>query len=60
MRAPSGLRGASRLFHEDFVDALTRQGFTRSDAQPTLLVDHVRSVFIAVHVDDLLVVSKRD
>ena len=49
-RALNGLRDASRLFHEHFADVLTsRLGFTRSEAQPTLFVDLVRNVFIAVH-----------
>ena len=57
-RALNGLRDASRLFHEHFADVLTsRLGFTRSEAQPTLFVDLVRNVFIAVHVDDLIMVG---
>ena len=57
-RALSGMRDASRLFHEHFVAELTsRLGFTRSEAQPTLFVDLARNVFIAVHVDDLIMVG---
>ena len=57
-RALIGLRDASRLFHEHFADVLTsRLGFTRSEAQPTLFVDLARNVFIAVHVDDLIMVG---
>ena len=54
-RALNGLMDASRLFHEHFADVLTsRHGFTQSQAQPTLFVDLARNVFIAVHVDDLI------
>ena len=57
-RGSNGLRDASRLFHEHFADVLTsRLGFTRSEAQPTLFVDLARNVFIAVHVDDLIMVG---
>ena len=35
----------------------SRLGFTRSEAQPTLFVDLARNVFIAVHVDDLIMVG---
>ena len=57
-RALNGLRNASRLFHAHFADVLTsRLGFTRSEAQPTLFVDLARNVFIAVHVDDLIMVG---
>ena len=45
-------------FHEHFAAVLTsRLGFTRSVAQPTLFVDLARNVFIAVHVDDLIMVG---
>ena len=57
-RALNGLRDASRLFHEHFPAVLTsRLGFRRSEAQPTLLVDLARNVFIAVHVNDLIMVG---
>ena len=57
-RAVNGLRDASRLFHEHFADVLTsRLGFACSEAQPTLFVDLARNVFIAVHVDDLIMVG---
>ena len=57
-RALNGLRDASRLFHEHFADVLTsRLGFAGSEAQPTLFVDFARNVFIAVHVDDLIMVG---
>ena len=57
-RALNGLTDASRLFHEHFAAVLTsRLGFTRSKAQPTLFVDLARNVFIAVHVDDLIMVG---
>ena len=57
-RALNGLRDASRLFHEHFADVLTsRLGFACSEAQPTLFVDLGRNVFIAVHVDDLIMVG---
>ena len=57
-RALNGLRDASRLFHEHFAAVLTsRLGFTRSEAQPTLFVDLARNVFIAAHVDDLIMVG---
>ena len=57
-RAFNGLRDASRLFHELLAAVLTsRLGFTRSEAQPTLFVDYARIVFIAVHVDDLIMVG---
>ena len=57
-RALNGLRDASRLFHEHFADVLTsRLGFARSEAQPTLFVDLARNEFIAVHVDDLIMVG---
>ena len=57
-RALNGLRDASRFFHEHFAAVLTsRLGFTRSEAQPTLFVDFARNVFIAVHVDDLIMVG---
>ena len=57
-RALIGLRDASRLFHEHFAAVLTsRLGFARSEAQPTLFVDLARNVFIAVHVDDLIMVG---
>ena len=57
-RALNGLRDASRLFHEHFAAVLTsRLCFTRSGAQPTLFVDLARNVFIAVHVDDLIMVG---
>ena len=57
-RVLNGLRDASRLFHEHFAAVLTsRLGFTRSEAQPTLLVDLARNVFIAVHVGDLIMVG---
>ena len=57
-RALYGLRDASRLFHEHFAAVLTsRLGFTRSEAQPTLFVDLARNLFIAVHVDDLIMVG---
>ena len=57
-RALNGLRDASRLFHEHFTAVLTsRLGFTRSEALPTLFVDLARNVFIAVHVDDLIMVG---
>ena len=57
-RALNGLRDASRLFQEHFAAVLTsRLGFTRSEAQPTLFVDLARNVFIAVHVDDLIMVG---
>ena len=47
-RVLSGLRDASRLFHEHFAAVLTsRLGFTRSESQPTLFVDLARNVFIA-------------
>ena len=35
----------------------SRLGCTRSEAQPTLFVDPARNVFIAVHVDDLIMVG---
>ena len=35
----------------------SRLGFTRSEAQPTLSVDLARNVFIAVRVDDLIMVG---
>ena len=55
--ALNGLRDASRLFHEHFAEVLTsRLGFTRSEAQPTLFVYLARDVFIAVHIDDLIMV----
>ena len=53
-RALNGLRDASRLFHEHFA---SRLGFTRSEAQPTLFAGLARNVFIAVHVDDLIMVG---
>ena len=57
-RPLNGLRDASRLFHEHFAVVLTsRLGFTRSEAQPTLFVDLARNVFIAAHVDDLIMVG---
>ena len=57
-RALNCLRDASRLFHEHFAAVLTsRLGFTRSEVQPTLFVDLARTVFIAVHVDDLIMVG---
>ena len=57
-RALNGLRDASRLFHEHFAAVLTsRLGFARSEAQPTLFVDLARNVFIAVHVDGLIMVG---
>ena len=57
-RALNGLRDASRLFHEHFAAVLTpRLGFARSEAQPTLFVDVARNVFIAAHVDDLIMVG---
>ena len=57
-RALNGLRYYSRLFHEHFADVLTsRIGFTRSEAHPTLFVDLARTVYIAVHVDDLIMVG---
>ena len=57
-RALNGLRDASRLFHEHFAGVLTSSsGFTRSIAQPTLFVDLAHNVFIAVHVDDLIMVG---
>ena len=57
-RALNGLRDASRLFHEHFAAVLTSPlGFTRSDAQPILFVDLARTVFNAVHVDDVSTVS---
>ena len=56
-RALNGLMDASRLFHEHFPAVLTsRLGFTRSEAQPTLFMDLARNVFIAVRVDDLIMV----
>ena len=59
-RALNELRGASRLFHEHFAAVLTsRLGFTPSVAQLTLFVDLARKVFIAVHVDDLIMVDSR-
>ena len=52
------LRNVSRLFHEHFADVPTsRLGFTRSDVQLKLSVDSARNVFIAMHVDDLIVVG---
>ena len=57
-RALNGLRDATRLFHEHFAAVLTsRLGFTRSEAPPTLFVDLAGNVFIAVHVDDLIIVG---
>ena len=57
-RALNGLRDASRLFHEHFAAVLTSPlGFTRLETQPTLFVDLARNVFIAVHVDDLIMVG---
>ena len=57
-RTLNGLRDASRLLHEHFADVHTsRLGFSRSEAQPTLFVDLARNVFIAVHVDDLIMVG---
>ena len=35
----------------------SRLGFTRSEAQPALFVDLARNLFIAVHVDDLIMVG---
>ena len=59
-RALNGLRDASQLFHEHFAAVVTsRLGFTRSEALPTLFVDLARNVFIAVHVDDLIMVGVR-
>ena len=56
--ALNGLKDASRLFHEHLADVLTSQlGFARSEAQPTLFVDLARNVFIAEHVDDLIMVG---
>ena len=53
-RALNGLRDASRLFHEHFAAVLTsRLGFT----QPALYVDLARNEFIAMHVDDLIMVG---
>ena len=37
----------------------SRLGFARSEAQPTLFVDLARNVFIAVHVDELIMVGSR-
>ena len=52
------LRDASLLFHEHFADVLTsRLCFTRSEAQPTLFVDLARNEFVAVRVDDLMIVG---
>ena len=57
-RVLNGLRDASRLLHEHFADVLTsRLGFTRSEAQPKLFVDLARNLFIAVHVDVLIMVG---
>ena len=57
-RALNGLRDASRLCHEHFADELkSRLRFTRSEARATLFVDLARNVFIAVHVDDLIMVG---
>ena len=57
-RALNGLRDAPRLFHEHFAAVLTSGlGFTRSEAQPTLFVDLARNVFIAVHVNDWIMVG---
>ena len=57
-RALNGLRDASRLFHEHLAAVLTsRLGFKRSEAQPPLFVDLARDVFIAMHVDDLIMVG---
>ena len=54
----NGLRDASRLFHEHVAAVLTSLlGFTRREALPTLFVDLARNVFIAVHVDDLIMVG---
>ena len=35
----------------------SRLGFTRSESQPTLFVDLAHNVFIAVHVNDLIMVG---
>ena len=35
----------------------SERGFTRSEAQPALFVDLARNAFIAVHVDDLIMVG---
>ena len=52
------LRDASRLFHQHFAAVLTsRLRFTRPEAHPTLFVDLARKVFIAEHVDDLIMVG---
>ena len=57
-RALNGLSDASRLFHEHFFVVLTsRLGFARSEAQPTPFVDLARNVFIAVHVEDLIMLG---
>ena len=57
-RALNGLRTLLDSSHEHFAAVLTsRLGFTRSEAQPTLFVDLARKVFIAMHVDDLIMVD---
>ena len=57
-RALNGLRDASRLFYENFAEVLTsRLGSTRSEAQLNLFVDLARTLFIAGHVDDFIMVG---
>ena len=53
-RALNGLRDASRLFHE-LLSCSPRDSDSRSEAQPTLYVDLASNVFIAVHVDLIMV-----
>ena len=56
LRALNGLRDASRLFCEHFAAVACELGFERSKVQPTLFTQ-ASGVFLAIHVDDLLLVG---
>ena len=56
-RALTDLRDVSRLFNERVAVLTSRLDFARSEVQSTLFVDLTRSVFIAVHVDDLIMIG---
>ena len=57
--AVNGLRDASRLFRDTSLTCSHHVGFRRSEAQPTLFMDLARSVFMAVPVEDLIMVGMK-
>jgi len=55
-----GLKQAARCWGTTLATVLRKRGFQPSMADPALYINHGRSEFLGVHVDDLLFVAKED